>query len=453
MKRRTGYLMKRGKVYYACWTMHGKKFVQSTGKRDKDEAETELRRIMEPVALGNEVTTLQNIAAKIGGRTAELARLDEEAHPPLTVNATWTAYVTAGNRKEISEGTKRNYATYWQMFDAWITEKHPEIKALRDVSFEICEEYKTYLISPRQIQVTTDKGKKKTKTIPPMTGRTFNAHRAFLRACFSVVAEKAKMTGNPWAKIAKRDENSLSRRPLTVEELRTVCQSAKGELRVMLAFGFYLGARLGDAACMTWGNVDMIRREIRFIPRKTARKKKDPMTVPMNPELFAILSETPPADRKGPVCPTMADLYTRRGADGVSGLVQDHFEACGIETTSKRDGAGIRPAVAVGFHSLRHTAVSLMRDAGAAQSISQAIVGHNSREVHQLYTHADEAALRRAVGTLPNVIHDAPALPAKREPMPPWVREGLAAMTPENWQALRDEMMKADKPEKGGNKE
>ena len=54
-----------------------------------------------------------------------------------------------------------------------------------------------------------------------------------------------------------------------------------------------------DAACMDWGNVDMERRLIRYTPRKTARKKPDPLLIPIHPELYAVLSETPPAKRRG----------------------------------------------------------------------------------------------------------------------------------------------------------
>jgi len=206
---------------------------------------------------------------------------------------------------------------------------------------------------------------------------------------------------------------------------------------------------MGDAACMDWGNVDMARGLIRYTPRKTARKNPDPLLIPMHPELHAILGDTPPSKRKGPVCADMADRYARRGADAVSDLVQAHFEACGIVTTGERDGAGVRRYVAAGFHSLRHSAVSLMREAGAAQSISQAIVGHNSPEVHQLYTHADEHALRRAVTALPAVLEDTPALPAGETVTVPVakLRELAERLTRRNIDEVRSELLELAKPD------
>jgi len=44
-----------------------------------------------------------------------------------------------------------------------------------------------------------------------------------------------------------------SRRELTIEELRRVCNAATGELRTLLAIGTYTGLRLGDAATLRWG--------------------------------------------------------------------------------------------------------------------------------------------------------------------------------------------------------
>lgn len=423
MRKRTGYLIRRGKVFYVTWKVSGKRFTLSTGKRDRRDAEREMHRIMEPFVAGNEVATLQNIAAKIEGRKAEIAQLEDERNPPLSVAHAWDAYDRAGNRREISPVTMRNYDCIWSTFTRWLATNFPDARLLRDVTFDICEQYKEHMIGLK------------------VTGRTFNAHRAFLRSFFNVLADKARLTENPWAKIAKRDEHSIGRRPLTVEELRRVCQSAKGELRIMLAFGLYLGCRLGDAACMDWGNVDMERRLIRYTPRKTARKKPDPLLIPMHQELYAVLNETPPDSRKGPVTPDMAEQYQRHQGI-VSNQIQEHFEACGLTTTGERSGAGIRRSVVAGFHSLRHSAVSFLRQAGAAQSVSQEIVGHSSADVHALYTHTDEDALRRAVATLPAVIGNTPALPPAKLIDAAPIRALANKLTGKNWQTVKKELWK-----------
>jgi integrase len=40
------------------------------------------------------------------------------------------------------------------------------------------------------------------------------------------------------------------------------------------------------------------------------------------------------------------------------------------------------------FHSLRHTAVSLLKDAGVPDAVVMALVGHESTAISQRYTHA-----------------------------------------------------------------
>lgn len=426
MKVRTGCLYKRGGVYYVQWKVAGKAYKKSTGVRNHKDALTAQQRIMAPIVAGDDKALYQNLKSAIEGREAEIARIEDKRNPPLTVTNAWNAYELAGNRREIADGTMQNYDSYWTAFTKWLKENHPEIEQLRQVSFGICEEYRDHLIQSK------------------ITGRTVNAHRAFFRAFFNVLSDKARLTDNPWAKIAKRDEHSEGRRPLTVEELLKVCRKAQGELRIILAFGLYAGCRLGDAVCMDWGNIDLARRRIRYIPRKTARKVGEALLIPLHPELYGMLAGIPSKKRKGAICPELAEKYKTRGPNIVSRIIQKHFENCDIETTAKRGNIGKKSKVLVGFHSLRHTAVSLMRDAGTAQSVSQAIVGHASGEVHQLYTHTDESSMRRAVATLPAVITEQQEQAEKPKTVEAEKVQALAEkLTAENWKEIKSELLKS----------
>ena len=431
MKTRTGNLFQRkpGGSYYVKVYVDRKSIVKSLGTSNRREAERRKAEFMQPYLTGDAVDTLKAVQVKLADRQTEVAKWEDEQHPPLSIRDAWRTYEDAGNRREIAEVTMRSYLSIWKAFTAWLADQHPEAERLRDITFEMCEQYKAHL------------------TRRKVTARTFNANRAFLRSFWNVLEDKAKTGGNPWAKLAKRDENSQGRRALTVDELKTVCSNATGELRTMLAFGIYTGCRLADAACMDWGSVDMARRMIRYLPSKTKRKVKNPLLIPMHPELFAILNETQKGERSGPVCPDMAARYARQGANDVSDLIQAHFEKCGIATTTEREGAGVRRVVTVGFHSLRHTAVSLLRESGAAQSVSQAIVGHNSAEVHQLYTHTDESAMRRAVEALPGLTGTEPrALPQNAserttEALNTRILELAARLDAKNWKAIKAELL------------
>jgi hypothetical protein len=121
--------------------------------------------------------------------------------------------------------------------------------------------------------------------------------------------------------------------------------------------------------------------------------------------------------------------------------------------------------VTVGFHSLRHTFVSLCRAAGTPLSVVEAIVGHSSPAMTQHYTHTGEVAARAAIALLPGLgepevsgqksevsggkaeasgqkalVYVESATPAA---MARAALTCLEAMTVKNWEAKRDEALKA----------
>ena len=55
------------------------------------------------------------------------------------------------------------------------------------------------------------------------------------------------------------------------------------------------------------------------------------------------------------------------------------------------------------FHSLRHTAVSLLKDAGIPDAVVMALVGHESSAMSDRYTHVGMEALVRAAESLPEI--------------------------------------------------
>ena len=70
----------------------------------------------------------------------------------------------------------------------------------------------------------------------------------------------------------------------------------------------------------------------------------------------------------------------------------------------KTDGLGRdgrRSQNDLSFHSLRHTATSLMKNAGISPAIVQEFVGHDSKAVSQHYTHIEFSSLRKAADAPP----------------------------------------------------
>jgi integrase len=397
MKHRTGHLFKRGNTFYLFWKVNGKVFSKAlrddngkpiTTKREAEEARIKL---MAPFTVADETAALESIAGKLEGRKAELAKWEDEQHPPLSIGQAWHEYLASPNRPDSGKSTLRQYEFQWQAFADWMKEKHADAPTLRDVTKEIAEEYASSMNHGR------------------FSPSTFNKHLNLLTLVFRVVKHKAKITGNPWEDIQRKRMVTNSRREMTIDELRKVCQAATGELQTLLALGIYSGLRLGDCATLRWGEVDLPRGMIRRIPNKTARRNPKPVIVPIHPILRDMLASTPLDQRGEYVLPEMAALYIHR-TDMVTDVVQRHFKACGITLHKPGTGTdGKRAVIEVGFHSLRHTFVSLCRESNAPLAVVESIVGHSNPSMTRHYTHVGELAAGRAVALLPSVMSDGKA--------------------------------------------
>ena len=66
-----------------------------------------------------------------------------------------------------------------------------------------------------------------------------------------------------------------------------------------------------------------------------------------------------------------------------------------------RDGKRERSSLS--FHSLRHTATSMLKEAGASEAVTRDIIGHESAEISRHYTHVDEKSKRAALNLLPDI--------------------------------------------------
>jgi integrase len=374
--------------------------MKTTRQSDRKDAVKELARIMQPFLVADDVRTLETVKARIEGAKADLVKMDEEKNPPLTFGAAWSAYLTAPGRPDSGPATLRQYEAEFNRFLKWIEAEHTGIQTLRALTPEIAGAYAQHLTGSKA------------------TPSTFNQHIGFLRLLWRVLAKPARMDApNPWTDIKRKRLVTQGRRELTIEELRRVCQAATGELRIMLAIGLYTGLRQGDCATLRWSETDIIRGIIRRVPMKTARRSGKPVMIPLHPVLLAMLAEIPTAGRKEYVLPQMATRY-QKDRSSLNNCVQDHFEAQGVKTIRDTPGLRQRALVDVGFHSLRHSFVSLCRAANAPLSVVESIVGHSNPAMTRHYTHTSEAAAGVAVAALPDITGQAtvtPALPAADE--------------------------------------
>lgn len=203
----------------------------------------------------------------------------------------------------------------------------------------------------------------------------------------------------------KTQNEESPRRAFTLPELHAVLAQCDDEWRSILLFAFYTGLRLSDVAKLTWQNLYLNQKELRLVDGKRGRQIVIPLALPLLQH-----AENLPAgdDPKQPLHPRSFDLLKRHKYSGAlsnqfyaimakAGMVKprSHKAVAGKGRTARRTVSEIS------FHCLRHTNVTLLKNAGVSDAVAQDLVGHDSVEVSRLYTHIDDKAKRDAVDKLP----------------------------------------------------
>jgi len=413
-------------VFYLRYMVDGKVIEQSLKTADLDEAKKMKASIMRPLELANKKEVLLQTQARLTQVDGDQEAEEEKKTPPLKLSEAWSAYLASSERPDTGPDTLRYYQIYWTHFSKWFVKHHPGTESLRDVQPQAAQAYATKL--------NHDK----------LTANTYNKHMGFLRLFFRVLAEPARITENPFDRIRKKKLRPNARRELTIAELKAILTEAKGELQTLLYVGTFTGLRLGDCCTLKWGEVDLDRRLIRRVPNKTKRSGK-PVLIGIPQVLLEKLGAIATNGRTGYILPRYADLYTRRNANGIafkqpeiSKEIQKLFHACKIITLkdgtgfiekidpesgeTKRVHTGERGIVDVGFHSLRHTYVSLHAEAGTPQALIQANVGHSNPAMTSHYTHIGEAAAVRASDAIDFSPKPAEEEEDQKEPIPDWAK-------------------------------
>lgn len=393
----------------------------------RDEAEAARVRFAAPYLAKNKVQKLRTMAEDISRAETELTVAEVQAAPGVLIAKAWQKFTTSTRKPDASPATLQQYAFQFARFAKWMAEQHKDKPKMRDVTEAIADQYAGDLLAAG------------------ITPNTYNKHLNLLGLVWRVLEKEANGLGDPWKHIKRKRLMTAGRRELTIQELKDVCAGLDGEMRILFAVGIYTGMRLGDAALLNWGEVDLARNLIRKTARKTARKTNSvQLKIPLHPVLQSILAETPTSERRGDVMPELAAIY-RRDKSALAKRIQKKFANCKIETQAADKTGRQRPAVTVGFHSLRHTFVSLCREANAPMVVVESLVGHSNPAMTRHYSHVSETAAQSAIAALPAVTGDmmtTPTLAPVHDPLPPWVDELLQTMTDKNWKAVRKEIRK-----------
>lgn len=417
----TGSLIKRGKYWHAVYNLDGRQHWQSTRETNKAKARAILQDIVSPLQASDRARALRD-AAESQERDAA-----EATGRRMRLSEMWMRFAQAPERPDSGPVTMQSYDIVWRRFHEWISDRHPKATTVSDVSHQIAADFATHLLGE-------------------VGSSTFNRNIGTLRLIWKTLNKRTGSNVNPWLNVSMRRSQPNSRRELTIDELTRLASTATGEMRVMIALGTYTGLRLVDCATLKRAEVDLHAGVIRRIPKKTSRKNGKLVTVPIHRGLMPILAEQLALHPEAPdVLPAMAQQWKRRHIDR---LLRNLFDAAGItrlaeDTPNNR----VRRPVLAGFHSLRHTFVSICRNAGVPEAFVQSIVGHSNPAMTRHYTHIGDEAAQSAIAALPEIgrAKASTEIQAQENPqrnlLPAWAKAELERMDAENWREIRDTML------------
>lgn len=230
---------------------------------------------------------------------------------------------------------------------------------------------------------------------------TVNFYLKVLRGALNRAVRNNLLTRSPALSVDKVSGAKHKRKAFNLDQLRKIMETASDEMRTAIMCGLYTGLRLSDVAGLTWANVDLQKAEMMLTEKKTTNTR----TLQIAKPLLRYLEKLPTTDN--PTAPLCPELYGKP-AGWLSNQFYDLLGAVGLvpirDHQSKAKGRGaMRQQSPFTFHSLRHTTASFLKNSGASNTTSMAILGHDNEEVHQLYGDVEAETIRKALNKLPDI--------------------------------------------------
>ena len=320
-------------------------------------------------------------------------------------------------------GQRLDTVTVRQHFEGWLVNKAPGLAANSAKRYKmVVRDFLDSLgkradIALEHLQESDVIAFREAESRAGKSAQTVNLNVKIVRSVFAVAHKRGLILRNPAAGVERIDGEPVQREPFTVEEIKRLLHAAPDdEWRGLILLGYHTGGRIGDLSRLCWRSVDLEKRTIAYRPEKTRKQRKDTL-VTMGEALHAFLLSLPSADNgNSPLFPRMASKKVS-GEHGLSKTFSRIMAAAKVDAlpvvtsykakTGSKEKGKARKLSRRSFHSLRHTMISLMADAGVSEEVRRKVTAHASGDVHARYTHHATSTLRSALACLPDVTGDA----------------------------------------------
>ena len=372
--------------WYCCFTLpDGKRVQKSTGQTERNKALEVCVAWERAARLAKEGNFTEDASRKILAHIGELAGV--EAVQNISAGEflkQWT------ESKEVTKasGTAKRYKHTIEAFLEHIGEAR-QTKSLASIKSADIAFF-------RDLQIKEGK-----------SPATANMVVKTLRIPLNLARKQGLILTNPAEAVDLLPAEQGERQTFSREQIKALLEVTKQETewRGLILFGACHGLRLGDAAKLTWENINAERRSLVFFPQKTSHgPKRRAEEYPLHPDVETYISELKTEDNpKAPLFPSLNEMRLS-GAGGLSLRFRKIMHKAGIftegEDEKRKKGKG-RRFFELGFHSLRHTAISEQANQGVSKEIRMKLSGHKS-DVHERYTHHELEALRKELGKVPS---------------------------------------------------
>ncbi len=352
---------KKSKYWYVVYRHGGKQIWLSTKTEDKLAAERLDLEIRSGIRGNADKKKLTELIETLTGQ--ELPKTG------LPIASVWDTLLQQPEQGQRKKRTLQSKKQIWDRFTKWLKGSHPEIETLNDVSRSVAMDYAKHIKA---------EGK---------SAQTYNNTRHNLRGIFKSLMFSASLKENPFDVVPTLAARHVSYRRFTIDEIKKIIEKAKPHWKQAIYIAIYTGLRFVDVCKLKWKDIDLDNSRMVVEPAKTERFAKK-VVIPIHPVLKKILSAI--KKRKEYVLPVMAVRYDRRH---FKNEFPELLRLCKIKDTDE----GI-----AGFHSLRHTFVTLLEEGGAERHVAQKLVGHGSPVTTEIYSH-DFKSLEKGISTLPNL--------------------------------------------------